>query len=141
VANKRPDPSVPARFDDAQIQDDLSHLPADAADALRALRREIDRDDGIPASRLKHCDTEGRDGTHLAGCLKTYVPWPIGRYGIVFQIVGHATRPWGVRAIAYGIRHKPGRGRLTVYEVADRRLPEIVAEDLRDKGPDTPRAG
>jgi hypothetical protein len=49
------------------------------------------------------------------------------------QIVGHETRPWGVRAIAYGIRHKPGRGKLTVYEVADRRLPEIVAEDLRNR--------
>jgi hypothetical protein len=141
VVDKRGDPFVPARFDDAQIQDDLSYLPVDAADALRALRREIDRDDGIPASRLKHCDEEGRDGTHLAGRLKTYVPWPIGRYGIVFQIVGHATRPWGVRVIAYGIRHKPGRGRLTVYEVADRRLPEIVAEDLRGKKPDTPGAG
>jgi hypothetical protein len=133
VANKRPDPSVPARFDDAQIQDDLSHLPVDAAAALRALRRDIDRDDGIPASRLKRCDAEGRDGTHLDGCLKTYVPWPIGRYGIVFQIVEHPIRPWGLRAIAYGIRHKPGRGRLTVYEVADRRLPDIVAEDLRKR--------
>jgi hypothetical protein len=141
VVDKRPDPSVPTRFDDAQIQDDLSHLLDDAADALRALRREVERDDGIPASRLKHCDAEGRDGTHLAGCLKTYVPWPTGRYGIVFQIVEHPTRPWGLRAIAYGIRHKPSHGRLTVYEVADRRLPDIIAEDLRSKDPNTPQAG
>jgi hypothetical protein len=54
VADKRPDPVVPVRFDDAQIEDDLTYL--------------------------------------------------------------------------------------TVYEVADRRLPEIVAKDLRGKKPDTPAA-
>jgi hypothetical protein len=104
---------------------------------LRSIRADIDRDGGIPASHLKQCDAEARDGTRFDGCLKTYVPWPDGRYGIVFQIVGHATRPWRLRAIAYGIRHKPGRGKLTVYQVADRRLPEITAKDLRDRGHDT----
>jgi hypothetical protein len=135
VADKRREAFAPARFDDAQNQEDLVYLPDDAATALRSVRRDIDRDGGIAASRLKKCEAEGRDGTHLPGCLKTYVPWPDGRYGIVFRIVGHATRPWGLRAIAYGIRHKPGRGRLTVYELADQRLAEIIAKDLRGNGP------
>jgi len=138
VADKRREAFAPARFDEVQIVDDLAHLPAGAATVLRAARRDIDRDGGIAASRLKKCEAEGRDGTHLPDCLKTYVPWPDGRYGIVFKIVAHPTHPWGLLALAYGIRHKPGRGRLTVYELADQRLPEIVARDLRGKEPGTP---
>jgi hypothetical protein len=133
MANKRPDAFVPALLDDGQVKDDLAYLPNNAATALRSLQRNINRDGGIAASRLRPCEAEARDGTRLDGCLKTYVPWPDGRYGIVFQVVGHATRPWGLRSLAYGIRHNPGRGKLTVYEVADRRLPEIIAEDLRNK--------
>jgi hypothetical protein len=85
VADKRREAFAPARFDEVQIVDDLTHLPEEAATALRAVRRDIDRDGGIAASRLKKCEAEGRDGTHLPGCLKTYVPWPDGRYGVVFR--------------------------------------------------------
>jgi hypothetical protein len=138
MADKRREAFAPARFEQKQIVDDLAHLPVGAATALRSVRRDIDRDGGIAASRLKKCEAEGRDGTKLAGALKTYVPWPDGRYGIVFKIVAHPTHPWGLLALAYGIRHKPGRGRLTVYELADQRLPEIIARDLRGKQPDSP---
>jgi hypothetical protein len=28
---------------------------------------------------------KGRDGTSLPGCVKTYLPWPTGRWGVVFE--------------------------------------------------------
>jgi hypothetical protein len=138
VADKRREVFAPARFDEKQVEDDLAHLPDGAATALRSLRRDIDRDGGIAASRLKKCEAEGRDATNLPGCLKTYVPWPDGRYGVVFQIVAHPTRPWGLRMLAYGRRHPTGPGQLSVYQIADRRLIEIIARDLRGKDPGTP---
>jgi hypothetical protein len=40
------------------------------------------------------------------------------------------------------MRHHPkGSDALTVYELADQRLPEIVARDLRGEEFDTPAAG
>jgi hypothetical protein len=69
------------------------------------------------------CQAEGRDGTRLGGCVKTYIPWPDGRFGAVFVPVTHPSRPMALRAIAFGIRHQPrGATAPTVYEVADRRL-------------------
>lgn len=71
------------------------------------------------------CQVEGRDGTMLGGCVKTYVPWPGGRYGAVMVAVSHPERPVGLRVIAFGIRHQPRDARaLTVYQIADRRLRE-----------------
>jgi hypothetical protein len=69
------------------------------------------------------CQAEGRDGARLGGCVKTYIPWPDGRFGAVFVPVTHPSRPMALRAIAFGVRHQP-RGSVapTVYEVADRRL-------------------
>ena len=133
MADKSPerDVIVPARFDEETLATDLEHLPDAAGGALRALRREIDRDGGLPKSRLKRCEREGRDGTRLPGCVKTRVPWPDGPWGIVFRAVAHPTRPFGLRGISYGHRHPTGPGALSVYEVASRRLPDIVAGDLR----------
>lgn len=87
---------------------------------LELLRRELDRDGGIPVSRLKRCEAEGRDGTRLAGCLKTYVPWPTGRFGLVMLPVTHPSRPLALRAFAFGVRH-PAALKPSVYEIADRR--------------------
>jgi len=120
------DPIVPTRFDDDAVEYDLARLPSAGASALRALRRAIDAAGGLPLSRLKACQAEGRDGTMLAGCAKTYVPWPDGRYGLVLSAVEHPTRPWGLRAIAFGVRHHPrDSNALTVYEIAHRRLHEL----------------
>jgi hypothetical protein len=35
--------------------------------------------------------------------------------------------------LAYGRRHPTGPGQLSVYEIADRRLAEIIATDLRER--------
>jgi hypothetical protein len=105
------------------LVEDLAHLPTAAAEALRGLRKDLQRFGGVPRSRLKACQEEGRDGTRLPGCVKTYVPWPDGRFGAIFAAVAHPDRPIGLRMIAFGVRHHPrGSTARTVYEVAHERL-------------------
>jgi hypothetical protein len=113
-------PVMPVQFNECAIAEDLAHHPPAARTALERLRREVDLNDGLPIARLKRCDAEGRDGTRLAGCVKTYVPWPTGRFGLILLAVAHPTRPLALRAFAYGIRH-PAARKPSVYEVADRR--------------------
>ena len=116
-------PVFPVGFDDDALEEDLAHLPASAEEALRLFHKEVRRLGGIPKSRLMACQAEGRDGTRLGGCVKTYIPWPDGRFGAVLVAVTHPNRALALRAIAFGIRHHPrGSTARTVYEVAYRRL-------------------
>jgi hypothetical protein len=117
VADSPAGPVVPVLFDEHAIAEDLHHLSGSARVALDAFRRELDRDGGLLMTRLKRCDAEGRDGTNLGGCLKTYVPWPTGRFGLVFVPVAHPTRPLALRAFAFGVRHPTG-SRPSVYRIA-----------------------
>jgi hypothetical protein len=113
----------PLVFDEEAIAEDLARLGESGAEALAALGREIDRLGGLPAERLMACEAEGRDGTLLGGCVKTYVPWPAGRFGAVMVGVSHPERPLGLRLIAFGVRHHPREAHaLTVYEIAHRRI-------------------
>jgi hypothetical protein len=111
---------VPVEFNEDAIAEDLTHHPPVARRALDLFRREVDHDGGLSFSRLKRCDEEGRDGTRLAGCVKTYVPWPAGRFGLVLLPVAHSTKPLALRAFAYGVRH-PATNKPSVYEIADQR--------------------
>jgi hypothetical protein len=105
------------------MAEDLARLDRGAADALAALGREVDRLGGLPRERLMACEAEGRDGTRLGGCVKTYVPWPAGRFGAVMVAVTHLERPVGLRVIAFGVRHQPAEAHaLSVYQIAHRRL-------------------
>jgi hypothetical protein len=113
-------PTVPVQFDEHAVAEDLTHHPPAARKALERFRRELDRDGGLPFSRLKRCEEEARDGTRLAGCVKTYVPWPTGRFGLVLLPVSHPIRPLALRAFAYGVRH-PVAHKPSVYQIADRR--------------------
>jgi hypothetical protein len=123
VVEPQSEPVFPVGFDDDALEEDLAHLPASAEEALRAFHKELRRLGGLPKSCLMACQDEGRDGTRLGGCVKTYIPWPGGRFGAVFVAVTHPTRPLALRAIAFGVRHHPrGSNAQTVYEVADRRL-------------------
>jgi hypothetical protein len=123
VARGEAEPVFPVGFDDDALAVDLEHLPASAEVALHAFRKDLRRQGGIPQSRLMTCQAEGRDGTKLGGCVKTYIPWPTGRFGAVFVAVRHPSRPMGLRAIAFGVRHHPrGSSARTVYEVAHLRL-------------------
>jgi len=123
VVESQSEPVCAGGFDDDALEEDLAHLPASVEEALRLFHKEVRRLGGIPKSRLMACQAEGRDGTSLGGCVKTYIPWPDGRFGAVFVAVTHPNRPLALRAIAFGVRHHPrGSNAQTVYEVADRRL-------------------
>jgi hypothetical protein len=117
------EPVFPVGFDELALAEDLARLGEPGAQALVGLRAEIERAGGLPKSRLMACQAEGRDGTRLGGCVKTYAPWPAGRFGAVFVAVSHPERPLMLRAIAFGVRHQPRESRaLSVYEIAHRRL-------------------
>jgi hypothetical protein len=120
VVDIRLAPVVPVQFDEHALAEDLAHHPPAARSALEGLEREIERERGLPFSRFKRCEAEGRDGTRLAGCLKTYVPWPTGRFGLVLVAAYHPERALCLRAFAFGVRH-PAAHRPSVYEIADRR--------------------
>jgi hypothetical protein len=125
VVEPQSEPVFPVGFDDDALEEDLAHLPASAEEALRLFHKEVRRLGGIPKSRLMACQAEGRDGTRLGGCVKTYIPWPDGRFGAVFVAVTHPNRPVALRAIAFGIRHHPRDSTArTVYEIAHRRFAE-----------------
>jgi hypothetical protein len=127
VSEARPEPVFPVGFDDDALKEDLAHLSASAEVALHSFHKESRRLGGVPRSRLMVCQAEGRDGTSLGGCIKTYIPWPDGRFGAVFIAATHPDRPLILRVIAFGVRHHPrGSTALTVYEVADRRLREAA---------------
>jgi hypothetical protein len=123
MAGGRPESIFLVGFDDDALAEDLDRLPASAEVALRAFRKELRRDGGIPRSRLMACQAEGQDGTKLGGCVKTYIPWPNGRFGAVFVAASHPNRPLTLRTFAFGVRHHPRESNAdTVYEVAHRRL-------------------
>ncbi len=82
MADTRAAPIVPVEFDDHALAADLAHHPPEARSALERLKREIDRDGGLPVSRLKGCDAEGRDGTRL-GCHMNESARPSARPGKV----------------------------------------------------------
>jgi hypothetical protein len=140
MADKPRDVIVPIVFDEETLATDLKHFPDAAGTGLAQLRREVNHDGGLPKSRLKRCEPEGRDGSRLPGCVKTRVPWPDGPWDIVFRAGQDPNRPFALYTLAYGHRHPTGPGKLSVYEVAGRRLAEIVARDLRGKDSGKPAA-
>ncbi len=115
-------PVFPVGFDEDAMTEDLEHVSQGAVEALAGFRKEVRQQGGIPEDRLKACQEEGPEGTKLGGCVKTYVPWPDGRFGAVFIAVTHPKRPLALRVIAFGVRHHPRDSHAeTVYQVADRR--------------------
>jgi hypothetical protein len=117
------EPIFPIGFDELALAEDLARLGEGGVQALVGLRADVERLGGLPSSRLLACEAEPRDGTQLGGCVKTYAPWPGGRFGAVFVAVSHPERPLTLRAIAFGVRHHPRESHaLSVYEIAHRRL-------------------
>jgi hypothetical protein len=97
-------PVFPVAFDELAMVEDLARLGQEGAEALAARGREIDRLGGLPHERLLACEAEGRGGTRLGGRVKTYVPWPAGRFGAVMVAVRHAERPVGLRVGRFCLR-------------------------------------
>jgi hypothetical protein len=115
---------IPVRFDADVFDEDMARATASGKTAAEVARRDYEQAGGIPASHLKPCDAKGRDGTSLPQCVKTYIPQPGGRFGMVFEWVIHPTGPH-LRYLAFGVRHHPkGSHALTVYEIAHGRLHE-----------------
>ena len=96
--------------------------------ATEAARKAIERAiahlsaDGVPVGALRPCDAEARDGTRLGGCTKLYIPQPDGRWGAVFTIDMAAAPTPSLLLLAVGERHPSQPWKLSVYEVAHRRL-------------------
>src|SRR3954469_13847162 len=82
----------------------LEHASAAGRRAAERARRLLERD-GVPADRLLRCQSEGRDGTRLGGCVKARVPWPDGQWGTVLVPVATPTTLLSLRALAFGERH------------------------------------
>lgn len=102
------------------IAEDLAHATAAARQIGQAARARLERD-GITREQLHPCKAEERDGTRLPGCVKTYLPPPDGRCGMVMQLRVDEHGPL-LFCLAFGIRHPPRDSRRpSVYQVADHR--------------------
>ncbi len=114
--------SFRVELDDTAFAEDQAHSTPAGRDAALRKRVAVERD-GQPADDLITCDDEARDGTRLPGCFKTYVPWPTGRWGMVFELRFDENRRPYLAFLAFGVRHHPKDSHaLSVYQIADQRL-------------------
>jgi hypothetical protein len=120
-------PRFAVRFDSEALTEDAYHASPAGRAVLRHEQERLARD-GIAAHELRLCQAQGRDGTRLGGCVKTYLPGPDGPWGMVFSGErDDAGRPVLV-CVAFGVRHPSRPWQPSVYEVADRRLHPIGRE-------------
>jgi hypothetical protein len=110
-------------FDETVWSEDLRNATPAGREAARQVRRKLERA-GQAIDELLACDDEGPDGTRLAGCAKTYVPQPLGPWGVVYLIARDAQGKLRLDHLAFGLRHPPPGRRASVYRIAHRRLRE-----------------
>ncbi len=113
-------PRFAVQVDDVALAEDLAHATAAAREAIGPMVEHVRRD-GVPVQWLRRCDPEGRDGTRLTGCVKFYIPQPVGRWGAVLTGAVAAGAP-RLLLVAVGQRHPTAASRPSVYVVAHRRL-------------------
>ncbi len=112
---------APVVFNEHAFAEDLERASIGGRTHATTARTEFERP-GIDVARLRPCDPEGRDGTRLVGSVKTYIPWPDGRFGMVFAVERIEGRLVLV-FVAFGVRHQPKHSNApTVYALAHRRL-------------------
>jgi hypothetical protein len=99
----RPEPRFAVSVDDVLLGEDLAHATAAGRAAIAPVIHQL-KSTGVSKSRLKRCQAEGRDGTHLAGCVKIYIPQPDGPWGAVLTGDKLAAVPTLV-LLATGQRH------------------------------------
>jgi len=75
----------------------------------------------VPASHLKACEAEGRDGASLPDCVKAYLPQPDGRFGMVFTIDRKADKP-ALLFLARGRRRRVVRLLLLAFAFLEREM-------------------
>ncbi len=111
----------PAQFDPIAWEQDLARTTATGHKAAIAARDRYESG-GVPFAELRACQEQHRDGTQLRACLKTYLPPPAGRFGIVFRVKDFDE---GARLVylAFGVRHHPPESHApSVYQLAHQRL-------------------
>jgi hypothetical protein len=105
----------------AELIEDLKHAPNAQRLIGQAAAQRLTQH-GIRSDKLRPCKAEDRDGTRLPHCVKTYLPWPDGRCGMVLKLRQDADGPL-LYCLAFGERHpRADSRRPSVYEVASRRL-------------------
>ena len=122
MSNKRAG-HAPALFDDASFAEDLQRL-GDAGREVALRARNSFEESGVPVQELRACDEEGPKGTALPHCVKVRLPFPDGKFGMVFRIeLRHGKS--ALAFAAFGARHQPHNSHApTVYDIAHRRLHE-----------------
>jgi hypothetical protein len=121
VAGSAPGRAFRVMFDDAALAADLEHASAAGRVVALDARRQFAAY-GIAVALLRPCLSEARDGVRLPGCVKTYLPAPVGDWGMVFQgRVNDRGEPF-MHCLAFGRRHPRRATQPSVYEVAARRL-------------------
>lgn len=108
------------RFDDEAFAEDLAHATIAGQAVAREARTRIERD-GLVPSETRPCLAEGPDGTSLGGCVKTYLPPPDGRWGLVMRLA-RAGEKVVLYHLALGVRHPDRPWQPSVYQVAHGRL-------------------
>jgi len=108
MASRPSGPAFVVHVDDLTLTDDLARANKAGRAAIELMIQRL-KADGAPAAWLKRCDAEARDGTRLPGCVKLYIPQPIGRWGAVF-LGGAVDRSLTLFLLAVGERHpeRPG---------------------------------
>ena len=120
MTKQPPGPTFEVHVDERALAEDLSHASDAARSAIEPMVHHLESD-GAPVAWLKRCDAEARDGTQLPGCVKLYIPQPAGQWGAVF--LGAAVDgTLKLFLLAIGERHPSAPWKLSVYELAHRRL-------------------
>src|ERR1700688_3362775 len=115
--------NAPVAFDETAWSEDIRNSSDAGRNAALIKRSHLERH-GQPVGELLACATDSRDGTSLYGCVKTYVPWRAGKWGIVYVIARDPmTGRLSLDVLSFGVRHHPQDSKApTVYEIADARL-------------------
>lgn len=112
---------LPARFDSNAWDKDIARAGSSGRAAAETARDRYERD-GVPVEELRQVQDEGPDGTILPNCVKVYLPPPVGKFGMIFEVV-RADEKLRLEYIAFGVRHHPPESNAsTVYELAQQRL-------------------
>lgn len=120
--SSRPGARLEVRFDDLAFHEDLGRATKRGREVAIEARERLEHD-GADSSDLLRCQAEHRDGTELPNCVKTYLPPPDGRWGMVFEFVRE--QPSGKLVLVYlafAERHPDVRRGPGVYRRAHERL-------------------
>jgi len=104
MSASRPGPAFGATFDDAALAEDLEHASAPGRAVALDARRQFGAY-GVAVALLRPCLDEGRDGTRLPRCVKTYLPAPAGDWGMVFEVRLSKHGKPVLHCLAFGRRH------------------------------------